>query len=179
MMATESLQTTTIECRRARSRCVESTAAVSVSERDFLETTSTVFEVECQRNSGSIQAESIITEVAMRWLVLAAMVFAGCSQNPQRGDVEYVTLRGDYRTAAQCAYRRLENTPGMKTTLEWRDEQRHAEVSSKGLGSTLWSVDIGDLPSGSIGAAYVSNEVIYSGRAREALRKAIKPCVSD
>jgi hypothetical protein len=45
-IATETLQTTAIDCRKARLQCVESTAAVSVSERGFLDTASTVFEVE-------------------------------------------------------------------------------------------------------------------------------------
>jgi hypothetical protein len=45
-IATESLQTTTIDCSKARLQCVESTAAVSVSERGFLDSASTVFEVE-------------------------------------------------------------------------------------------------------------------------------------
>jgi hypothetical protein len=45
-IATETLQTTTIDCRKARLQCVESTAAVSVSERGFLDSASTVFEVE-------------------------------------------------------------------------------------------------------------------------------------
>lgn len=43
---TKSLQTTTIECRKAILQCVESTAVVSVGEKGFLDTTSTVFEVE-------------------------------------------------------------------------------------------------------------------------------------
>ena len=43
---TEILQTTTIECRKTRLQCVESTAVVSVSEKGFLDSTSTVFEVE-------------------------------------------------------------------------------------------------------------------------------------
>ena len=42
----ETLQTTTIECRKTRMQCVESTATVSVLERGFLDTISTVFEVE-------------------------------------------------------------------------------------------------------------------------------------
>ena len=40
------LQTTTIECRKTRLQCVESTAVVSVSEKGFLDSSSTVFEVE-------------------------------------------------------------------------------------------------------------------------------------
>jgi hypothetical protein len=40
------LQTTSIECRKLRLQCVESTAVVSVSERGFLDTIPTVFEVE-------------------------------------------------------------------------------------------------------------------------------------
>jgi hypothetical protein len=43
---TETLQTTTIECTKTRLQCVESTAMVSVSERGFLDSISTVFEVE-------------------------------------------------------------------------------------------------------------------------------------
>ena len=42
----EILQTTTIECRKTRLQCVESTAVVSVSEKGFLDSISTVFEVE-------------------------------------------------------------------------------------------------------------------------------------
>jgi hypothetical protein len=42
----ETLQTTNIVCRKARLQCVESTALVSVSERGYLDSTSTVFEVE-------------------------------------------------------------------------------------------------------------------------------------
>src|SRR5665647_1436781 len=41
---TETLQTTTIECRKARLQCVESMAAVSVNEHGFLDSTSTVFD---------------------------------------------------------------------------------------------------------------------------------------
>jgi hypothetical protein len=44
--STETLQTTTIECRKTRLQCVESTAMVSVSEQGFLDSMSTVFEVE-------------------------------------------------------------------------------------------------------------------------------------
>jgi hypothetical protein len=44
--ATEALQTTNIECRKARLQCAESTAMVSVSEKGFLDSVSTVFEVE-------------------------------------------------------------------------------------------------------------------------------------
>ncbi len=43
---TETLQTTNIECRKARLQCVESTAVVSVRDRGFLDSISTVFEVE-------------------------------------------------------------------------------------------------------------------------------------
>ncbi len=43
---TDILQTTTIECRKARMQCVESTAVVSVSEKGFLDSSSTVFEVD-------------------------------------------------------------------------------------------------------------------------------------
>lgn len=43
---TETLQTTTIECRKTRLQCVESTVVVSVNERGFLDSISTVFEVE-------------------------------------------------------------------------------------------------------------------------------------
>jgi hypothetical protein len=43
---TQTLQTTTIECRKTRLQCVESTAVVSVSEHGFLDSKSTVFEVE-------------------------------------------------------------------------------------------------------------------------------------
>lgn len=42
----ENLQTTSIECRKALLQCVESTAVVSVNERGFLDSISTVFEVE-------------------------------------------------------------------------------------------------------------------------------------
>jgi hypothetical protein len=42
----ETLQTSNIICRRARLQCVESTALVSVSERGFLDSVSTVYEVE-------------------------------------------------------------------------------------------------------------------------------------
>ena len=45
-VATKTLQTTTIECRKTRWQCVESTAVVSVSERGFLDSTSTAFEIE-------------------------------------------------------------------------------------------------------------------------------------
>jgi hypothetical protein len=41
----KSLQTTTIECRKALLQCVESTAVVSVSEKGFLDSISTSFEV--------------------------------------------------------------------------------------------------------------------------------------
>lgn len=44
--STQTLQTTTIECRKARLQCAESTAMVSVSEKGFLDSVSTVFEVE-------------------------------------------------------------------------------------------------------------------------------------
>jgi hypothetical protein len=40
------LQTTSIECRKMRLQCVESTAVVSVGEHGFLDTIPTVFEVE-------------------------------------------------------------------------------------------------------------------------------------
>jgi hypothetical protein len=40
------LQTTSIECTKARLQCVESTAVVSVSEKGLLDSISTVFEVE-------------------------------------------------------------------------------------------------------------------------------------
>jgi hypothetical protein len=40
------LQTATIECRKSRMQCVESTAVVSVTEKGFLDTISTVFEIE-------------------------------------------------------------------------------------------------------------------------------------
>jgi hypothetical protein len=43
---TDTLQTTTIECTKARQQCVESTAVVSVSEKDILDSNSIVFEVE-------------------------------------------------------------------------------------------------------------------------------------
>lgn len=43
---TEFLQTTNIECTKTRLQCVESTAVVSVSEQRFLDSISTVFEVE-------------------------------------------------------------------------------------------------------------------------------------
>jgi hypothetical protein len=43
---TETLQTTTIECSKARLQCVESTAVVSVGEKGFLDSISTVFEVD-------------------------------------------------------------------------------------------------------------------------------------
>jgi hypothetical protein len=43
---TETLQTTSIECTKARMQCAESTAVVAVSEKGFLESVSTVFEVE-------------------------------------------------------------------------------------------------------------------------------------
>lgn len=43
---TETLQTTTIECTKTRLQCVESTAVVYVSEQGFLDSISTVFEVE-------------------------------------------------------------------------------------------------------------------------------------
>ena len=43
---TETLQTTTIECSKARQQCVESTSVVSVSEQGFLDSIPTVFEVE-------------------------------------------------------------------------------------------------------------------------------------
>jgi hypothetical protein len=43
---TETLQTTTIECTKTRLQCVESTAVVSVNEKGFLDSISTVFEVE-------------------------------------------------------------------------------------------------------------------------------------
>jgi len=42
----ETMQTTTIECRKARLQCVESTSVVSVSEQGFLDSIPTVFEVE-------------------------------------------------------------------------------------------------------------------------------------
>jgi hypothetical protein len=42
----DSLQTTTIECRKAPLQCVESTAVVSVSQHGFLDSIPTVFEVE-------------------------------------------------------------------------------------------------------------------------------------
>jgi hypothetical protein len=42
----ENLQTTTIECRKARQQCVESTSVVSVREQGFLDSIPTVFEVE-------------------------------------------------------------------------------------------------------------------------------------
>ena len=42
----ETLQTTTIECRKAKMQCVESTAVVSVTEKGFLDAITTVFEVE-------------------------------------------------------------------------------------------------------------------------------------
>lgn len=42
----ETLHTTTVECRKARLQCAESTAVVSVSEQGYLESISTVFEVE-------------------------------------------------------------------------------------------------------------------------------------
>jgi len=42
----ESLQTTTIECRKARMQCAESTAVVSTSEKGFLDSISAVFDVE-------------------------------------------------------------------------------------------------------------------------------------
>lgn len=41
----ETLQTTTIECTKARMQCVESTAAVSVKEKGLLDSISTVFDV--------------------------------------------------------------------------------------------------------------------------------------
>ena len=43
---TDTLQTTTIECRKMRMQCVESTAMVSVPEKGFLDAISTVFEVD-------------------------------------------------------------------------------------------------------------------------------------
>jgi hypothetical protein len=43
---TEALQTSNIVCRKTRLQCVESTAMVSVSEQGFLDSISTVFEVE-------------------------------------------------------------------------------------------------------------------------------------
>lgn len=43
---TETLQTTSIECRKSRLQCVESTAMVSVSEKGFLDSISTVFDIE-------------------------------------------------------------------------------------------------------------------------------------
>jgi hypothetical protein len=42
----ETLQTTTIECRKARLQCVESTSVVSVSEQGFLDSIPAAFEVE-------------------------------------------------------------------------------------------------------------------------------------
>lgn len=42
----ETLQTTTIECRKARMQCAESTAVVSMSEKGFLDSISTLFDVE-------------------------------------------------------------------------------------------------------------------------------------
>ena len=42
----ENLQTTTIECWKARLQCVESTSVVSVSEQGFLDSIPAVFEVE-------------------------------------------------------------------------------------------------------------------------------------
>jgi hypothetical protein len=42
----ENLQTTTIECSKARLQCVESTSVVSVSEQGFLDSIPAVFEVE-------------------------------------------------------------------------------------------------------------------------------------
>lgn len=44
--AAETLQTTSIECRRSRLQCVESTAMVSLSEKGFLDSIPTVFDVE-------------------------------------------------------------------------------------------------------------------------------------
>lgn len=44
--AAENLQTTTIECRKSRLECVESTAAVAVKENRLLDSTPAVFEVE-------------------------------------------------------------------------------------------------------------------------------------
>ena len=42
----ENLQTTTIECRKARLQCVESIAVVSVKEQGFLDSIPAVFDVE-------------------------------------------------------------------------------------------------------------------------------------
>ena len=44
--AAEGLQTTTIECRKSRMQCLESTAMVSVTEKGFLDTVPAVFEVD-------------------------------------------------------------------------------------------------------------------------------------
>lgn len=44
--ATHALHTANIECRKSRMQCVESTAMVSTSEKGFLDSKSTVFEVE-------------------------------------------------------------------------------------------------------------------------------------
>ncbi len=43
---TENLQTTAIECRKARLQCVESIAVVSVNEQGFLDSIPAVFDVE-------------------------------------------------------------------------------------------------------------------------------------
>jgi len=43
--AADNLQTTTIECRKARLECVESTAAVALNENRLLDSTPAVFEV--------------------------------------------------------------------------------------------------------------------------------------
>jgi hypothetical protein len=42
----EIMQTTTIECRKERQHCIESTSVVSVSEKGFLDSIPAVFEVE-------------------------------------------------------------------------------------------------------------------------------------
>jgi hypothetical protein len=50
----ENLQTATVECKKARMQCVESTAVVSVREKGFLDANSTVFEVERWTDEGIV-----------------------------------------------------------------------------------------------------------------------------
>ncbi len=54
----ETLATTSIECRKAEQRCVESTAIVSLKEKGYLDTSSTVYEV------GRWTDEEIVTKPA-------------------------------------------------------------------------------------------------------------------
>lgn len=90
----EVLQTTSIECRKARLQCVESTAVVSVSENRLLDSISTVFEVErwtddeivTKPDRGRCTTRIVSMDLARRLVssVIAAIPDAGtCKEQPR------------------------------------------------------------------------------------------------